>query len=306
MKTITTLLLSSFLLAGTINTAFAGEDGRRENAPRQRSEIKIKREASAERSTDRSGTTRTTTERRTEVNLPARNQDREIKVRTTEVRQEQRNRNEQANREVRPETNRNERSNAEARPESNRNERPRAEVRNNEQSHRRNQPRMESRSSERNPNYNRRANVSYHERQLRCAFCTGRGFTLHIDGFRHLRCNHCEGRGFRIYREMYVDACNVCYDPLHGQLECSLEELAWMETNRIAMALELSDRQRNRIFDINFRYITHRYNGDYYSTTRRDREIRHVLHLGQLVAFAILMNELHEGEVCYNCSNERY
>jgi hypothetical protein len=106
---------------------------------------------------------------------------------------------------------------------------------------------------------------------------------------------------------MYVGACPVCYDPLRdGQLDCTLEDLAWIETNRIALALELSDHQRNRIFDINYRYITHRYNGDYYPTTRRDREIRHILRLGQLVAFAILLNELHEGEVCYNCSNQHF
>jgi len=108
-------------------------------------------------------------------------------------------------------------------------------------------------------------------------------------------------------REMYVDACPICYNPLHdGKQGCSLEALAWMETNRIALALELSDHQRNRIFEINYRYITHHYNGDYYPTSRRDREIRHILRLGQLVAFAILLNELHHGEVCYNCSNEAF
>lgn len=278
MKTITTLLMTSFLLAGIFNTVLASDDARSERAPRQRNEIKVKREATAERTRDNRGTTRTTTERRTEVQLPTRNQNREIKVRTTNVRQEQ----------------------------SNRNERPTAGVSRNENI-RGNQSSMESRGPERRPDFNRRANVSYRERQLRCGFCTGRGFTLHIDGFRHLRCNHCEGRGIRVYREMYVNACPVCYDPIHNEnLGCSLEDLAWMETNRLVVALELSDHQRNRIFDINYRYITHHYNGDNYSTSRRDREIRRILRLGQIVAYAFLLNELRNGDLCFNCTNERF
>lgn len=322
MRTITTLLLTSFLLAGTFNTVFAG-DSRRESAPSQRNEIKVKREVTAERTRDNRGTTRTTTERKTEVKLPSRNQSREIKVRTTEVRQENSNREQQSNRNVRPEqtnrndrpsagvrseqNNRNEQSNRDVRQEqSNRNERSTAGVSRNE-TIRRSQSSIESRGPERRPDFNRRANVSYRERQLRCGFCTGRGFTLHIDGFRHLRCNHCEGRGIRVYREMYVNACPVCYDPLRNEnLGCSLEDLAWMETDRLVVALELSDHQRNRIFDINYRYITHHYNGDYYPTSRRDREIRRILRLGQIVAYAFILNELRNGDLCYNCINNRY
>jgi hypothetical protein len=208
MKTITTLLLTSFLLAGTFNTVLAGEDARRENAPRPRNEIKIKREVIAERTREVRGyTTRSNTERRMLV---------------------RRNENE-----------------------------------------RRYQPRLEARIFQRRPNFNPRIHLSFHA--------------------------------------LSVNACPVCYNPLHdGQLDCSLEDLAWMETNRIAQALELSDHQRSRVFEINYRYITHRYNGEYYPTNRRDREIRHILHLGQVIAFAILLNELHEGEVCYNCSNEAY
>lgn len=292
MKTITTLLLTSFLLAGTFNTVFAG-DSRRESAPSQRNEIKVKREVTAERTRDNRGTTRTTTERKTEVQLPSRNQSREIKVRTTEVRQENSNREQQSNRNVRQ-------------GQSNRNERSMAGVSRNETIGR-SQSSIESRGPERRPDYNRRANVTYHERQLRCGFCTGRGFTLHIDGFRHLRCNHCEGRGIRVYREMHVNACPICYDPLRNEnLGCSLEDLAWLETNRLVVALELSDHQRNRIFDINYRYITHHYNGDYYPTSRRDREIRRILRLGQLVAYAFILNELRNGDLCYNCTNTRY
>ena len=252
MKTITTLLMTCFLLAETFNTVLAGDDARSERAPRQRNEIKFKREIRAERNRDSRASIRSTTERLTEVQLPKR------------------------------------------------------EIRRNE-NERRVQPRMENRSYKGRPEFNRHANLSYRNNQLRCAFCSGRGFTLHMDGLRHLRCNHCEGRGYRIYRELHVNACPICYNPLHdGKQGCSLEALAWMETNRIALALELSDHQRNRIFEINYRYITHHYNGDYYPTSRRDREIRHILRLGQLVAFAILLNELHHGEVCYNCSNEAF
>jgi rubrerythrin len=235
MKTITTLLMTCFLLAATFNTALAEDNTRTERAPRQRSEIKFKRETRAELNHDNRRTTR------------------EISRNETEQR---------------------------------------------------NQPRVDYRDSERRPDFNRRANLSNHDNQLRCTFCSGRGFTPHMNGFRHQRCNHCEGRGYRIYREMNVNVCPICFNPLHdGQLNCSLEDLAWMETNRIALVLELSDHQRNRIFEINYRYITHHYNGDYYPTSRRDREIRHILHFGQLVAFTILLNELHNENLCYNCSN---
>jgi hypothetical protein len=289
MKTITTLLMSSFLLAGTINTALAVDDTRSERTARPRNEIQVKRETTTERSREaHANTTRTTTERRTEVSMPANRRQTEIRLTTREIRREQNNRNEQPNREVRRET-------------SDRNERPSADVRRNDD-----RPRVDNRITERRPDYNRRANLNYREHQQRCTFCSGRGFTLHIDGFRHIRCNHCEGHGYRVYREMYVDACPICYDPLHnGRLDCSLEDLAWMETNRIAFALELSDHQRNRVFDINYRYLSHRYQGDYYPTSRRDREIRRILRLGQIIAFAVLLDELREGELCYTCSNER-
>lgn len=90
------------------------------------------------------------------------------------------------------------------------------------------------------------------------------------------------------------------------QPSCSIEDLAWMETNRIAFALELSNHQRNRIFEINYRYLAHRHNGDYYPSERRDREIRRILRLGQIVAFAVLLNELQEGKTCYHYTSDRY
>lgn len=289
MKTITTLLMTSFLLTGTIHSVMAGNDNRSERAARPRNEIQVKRETTTERSREARGTmNRTTTERRTEVRLPGNQAQTEVRWTTREVRRERNNRDEQPSREVRRET-------------SDRTERPRADVRRNDE-----RPMGYNRVTERRPDFNRRPNLSYREHQQRCVFCSGRGFTLHIDGFRHIRCNHCDGHGYRAYREMYVDACPICYNPLHdGRLDCSLEDLAWMETNRIAFALELSDHQRNRVFDINYRYLAHRYQGDYYPTSRRDREIRRVLRLGQIIAFAVLLDELREGELCYNCSNEQ-
>ncbi len=128
MKTITTLLMSSFLLAGTLNTALAVKDNRSERTARSRNEIQLKREATVERSRDvRGNTTYTTTERRTEINLPSRRQQTKIQITNRKVRQEQNNRNEQPNREV-------------GREQNNRNEQPRADVRRND-----NQPRVDYR-----------------------------------------------------------------------------------------------------------------------------------------------------------------
>lgn len=287
MKTITTLLMTSFLLVGTFNTVLARDDARSERASSPRKEIKVKREATTERTRGDRGETRTTTVRKTQVQMPSQRQNREVQITSTRTKQET----------------------------SVRNERPSNNERNlgNRKTERSKQAQYDSRGRNNRKVYNRpynhnnQANLRYHERQLSCSFCTGRGFTLHVNGLRHLRCNHCEGRGIRIIRELNVNACQVCYDPLHNQdLGCSLEDLAWIETNRIAVALDLSNHQRDRVFEINYRYITHHYNGRAYSTSRRDREIRRVLRLGQIVAFAILLNELHNGDICYNCSNDRY
>jgi len=301
MKTITTLLMTFFLLAGTFHTVLAGDDARKESAPRQRNEIKAKRESTAERTRGNRGETKTTTGRRTQVQLPDQRKNRDDQVTSTEIRRVRTVRNKQQDRNGKQVRN--------ERPANN--ERRDRNV-NNRDNERRNQAPYDNRRNENRrvnyrPNNHNQANLSYYERQLRCSFCTGRGFTIHIDGVRHLRCNHCEGRGIRIIRELNVNACPVCYNPLHNQnLECSLEDLAWMETNRIAVALELSNHQRNRVFEINYRYITHHYKGHNYPTSRRDREIRRVLQLGQIAAFAVLLNELYNGDICYNCSNEHY
>lgn len=87
---------------------------------------------------------------------------------------------------------------------------------------------------------------------------------------------------------------------------CSIEDLAWMETNRITHTLSLSNHQRKRVFDINYRYLAHRHNGDYYPSERRDREIRRILRLGQIVAFAVLLDELRDYETCCHVHHERY
>jgi len=176
MKTITTLLMTSFLLVGTFNTVLARNDARSERANSPRYEIKVKHDV--------------------------------------------------------------------------RNDRPFNNDRNfgNRESERSNHARYDSRGG------NNHVNLRYHERQQRY----------------------------------------------------TLEDLAWLETNRIAVALNLSNHQRNRVFEINYRYITHHHKGMVYSTSRRDREIRQILRLSQIVAFALLLNELHNGDLSYDCSNERY
>lgn len=329
MKTITTLLMTSFLLIGTFNTVLARDDARSERTSSPRKEIKVTREASTERSRGDRGETRTTTVRKTQVQIPSQRQNREVQMTSTKTRQEgtvrneQQNRNNQQVRNERPNNSenrnnqvRNERpNNNDNRNNQVRNERPSNNDRNlgNRVSQRSSQAQYDSRGSNnrqvynRSNNYYNQANFRYHERQLSCNYCTGRGFTLHVNGLRHLRCNHCEGRGIRIIRELNVNACQLCYNPLHNQdLGCSLEDLAWLETDRIAIALDLSSHQRNRVFDINYRYITHHYNGGNYPTSRRDREIRRVLRLGQVIAFALFLDELSYGDICYNCSNDRY
>lgn len=187
MKTITTLLMSCFLLAGSLSPVLARDDARKEKRQSQRNEITYRSESKPDRN-------------------------REIRIHTTEVRNDRQHRNEY-----------------------------------------RTKVRYESRRDERHPNYTR-VNYRIHERPM----------------------------------------------------NCSLEDLAWQETNRMAFSLNLSQRQRNRIFEINYRYMTHHYNGHYYPASRRDREIRSILRMSQLVAFAILIKELYDESTAYNYSEEEY
>jgi len=187
MKTITTLLMSCFLLVGGFNPVMARDDARQEKKHSQRNEITYRSESKPERN-------------------------REIRIHTNEVRKDRQYRNEY-----------------------------------------RTKVRYESRMNERRPYYNH-VNIRLQERPL----------------------------------------------------NLTLEDLAWQETNRMAYSLDLSQRQRNRIFEINFRYMTHHYNGQYYPASRRDREIRSILRMSQLVAFAILLKELYDVNTAYNYAEDEY
>jgi hypothetical protein len=155
--------------------------------------------------------------------------------------------------------------------------------------------------------HNRHAPNQYREHHQRCHHCYSKGFTLHIDGLRHIQCNFCDVHGFRIIRELCLDACALCFSPLSGYYgNYNLEELAVLETNRLNTVLDLSNRQWDRIYNINYRYLIHRERQDYYSVARRDREIRDVLHLGQRIEYALYLNDLRNDELCYDSSNDRY
>jgi len=79
--------------------------------------------------------------------------------------------------------------------------------------------------------------------------------------------------------------------------------MAWMETDRIAMALDLSDRQIDKIYTINYRYLSQRSRSRYNSLERRERAIRNVLSYSQRRYYDNYLDEMDEGEFCENCND---
>ena len=132
---------------------------------------------------------------------------------------------------------------------------------------------------------NVRSNNQYREFKHRCSYCSGRGFTLHIDGFRHLNCVHCNGAGFRLLRELYLGAV-----ALSGHY--SIRELARIETDQLDAVLDLSRRQWDRIYRINYEYIAHNENNRFFSEARWERAIRRELTSRQRIDYTYYLDEI--------------
>lgn len=106
----------------------------------------------------------------------------------------------------------------------------------------------------------------------------------------------------RPYR--HQETCFLCYGPrLRGgfSYSYSTSELAWMETDRLAMVIDLSDRQLERIYKINLNYLTHRYNNRYSGMERRERDIRRVLSWSQERDYELYLRDLDATEFCEHC-----
>ena len=106
------------------------------------------------------------------------------------------------------------------------------------------------------------------------------------------------------HREHRDEACPLCYQPrLRGgfSIHYSVQDLASMETRRLAMALDLTERQIERIYSINLRYLSRRAGNHYYAMERREREIRKVLRWGQVHDYDIYLRHMDKQELCDDC-----
>jgi hypothetical protein len=130
-----------------------------------------------------------------------------------------------------------------------------------------------------------RANNQYREFKQRCSYCSGRGFTLQLDGFRHINCVHCNGVGFRLLRELYLGAVAISGN-------YNIREMARIETDQLDAVLELSRRQWDRIYRINYEYISRNEHDRFFSEVRWERDIRRELTTRQRIDYTYYLDEI--------------
>jgi len=298
MKTMKAVLIAAVLLAGTSGFAQRNkEDNNRQKKESQKTEVRSENKKSNNRSENRR------TEVRVENNRPeVRSDNRRVEVRNDTRRPEVRNENNRTV--VRNDNRRPEVSNDNRRVEV-RNNNSRAEVRNdtrrpevrNDNRRPEGQVRYSVRSENRNPDNNR-----YEQYQ------NSRNRYRNNDRFEG-RNNHSYDNRPRIYatyNRYQHEACPLCYGPRMHQgfgNRYSVSDMAWMETDRIAMALDLSDRQIDEIYTINFRYLSQRSGSRYNSLERRERSIRNVLSYSQRRYYDNYLDQMNEGEFCENCND---
>lgn len=155
-----------------------------------------------------------------------------------------------------------------------------------------------------NPNHrNYRTDLRYNDRHMSCRYCHGHGYTFGPDGFHRINCPHCQGVGFRIFRELVADVCNLCWNPLHAdRWDCSLEELASRETDRLDYALDLSNYQYRKIYAINLKYLERLHSRRPYPVSHRDRAICRILNNEQEMAYIDMVNDLRRSNICMHCA----
>jgi len=117
------------------------------------------------------------------------------------------------------------------------------------------------------------------------------------------------GNGFTIGRRVHrFDACPFCYGPrlnIGFSRNYSLQELARIETERLQMALNLTNRQVSQIYSINLNYLYRRSGSYFMDMERRERSIRSVLRWSQIQAYDRYITEIGEGDICDHCYSGR-
>lgn len=121
-----------------------------------------------------------------------------------------------------------------------------------------------------------------------CSYCNGKGFSLTIFGSRH-NCSHCSGVGFRILREMYMGS-------MAQSGYYSIRELAQIETNQLDAVLNLTRRQWDRIYSINYSYLNKRERNRYYSESKWEQSINRELNYRQRLEYAYYIDEIRHDQ----------
>ena len=132
------------------------------------------------------------------------------------------------------------------------------------------------------------------------------------DDHRRDRDDRYSGHHGNVYSYGHVgrhdEACPFCYGPRQRSgfsVHYSVQDLARLETRRLEMVLNLTERQIERIFRINLKYLTRRPGNYYDAMARREREIRSALRWGQAQVYAGYLRHLDENDLCDNCYDGR-
>ncbi len=132
----------------------------------------------------------------------------------------------------------------------------------------------------------------YREFRHHCSYCTGRGFTLSFGGLRHIGCTHCNGLGYMILKELYFNT--LAYS---GQY--TFRQLASIETDQLDAILHLSNRQWDRIYRINYRYLVRNEGRRYYPYSEKVEDIQDELNRQQLLEYAYYLDELRQDQYAF-------
>lgn len=104
--------------------------------------------------------------------------------------------------------------------------------------------------------------------------------------------------------ERHEEACPLCYQPRQRSgfsIHHSVQDLARLETRRLAMTLNLTNWQMDKIYKINLKYLSRRSNDHYFAMEKREREIRKVLRWGQIHAYETYLRRIDNNDFCDNC-----
>jgi len=161
------------------------------------------------------------------------------------------------------------------------------------------------------PEYDRKNDRRFKHDRERCHTCFGVGYTFSHDRMHRLRCNHCHGRGFEIrFAHNLLEFCPICFTKMfiggNSHSYRSIPQIARMETNRLDMILNLSDRQERRVYRIYVDYLRHSRVYSDYAIEERDSEILDVLNRRQQLIYLDMLYDTDYRDLCDHCYERRF